>query len=137
MMGHTTHTPQKNPASYRTSYATLNEEILSTTPHPAKTKHEKPRKLAEKQANYDSLPAIIEPQTSAKMLANVYPSRRLLLLLLRHKSSNTRYLSQQQRCFPSRNPKTATLNKICGRGADTGKPKKTKKRNNFVTCHEP
>jgi hypothetical protein len=39
--------------------------------------------------------------------------------------------------FPPETLKTATLNKICGRGADTGKPKKTKKRNNFLTCHEP
>jgi hypothetical protein len=29
--------------------------------------------------------------------------------------------------FPPETLKTATLNKICGRGADTGKPKKTKK----------
>jgi hypothetical protein len=127
MMGHTTHTPQKNPASYRTSYATLNEEILSTTPHPAKTKHEKPSKLAEKQANYDSLPAIIAPQTSAKMLANVYPSRLLLLLLLRHKSSKTRYLSQQQRCFPSRNPKYRNPEQTLRKRSRHGKTQKNKK----------
>jgi hypothetical protein len=125
MMGHTTHTPQKNPASYRTSYATLNEESLSRTPHSAKTKHEKPRKLAEKQANYDSLPAIIAPQTSAKMLANVYPSR--LILLLRHKSSNTRYLSQQQRCFPSRNPKNRNPEQNLRKRSRHGKTQKNKK----------
>lgn len=136
-MGHTTNTPQKNPPSYRTSYATLNEEIISTTPHPAKTKHEKPRKLAGKQANYDSLLRLSRHKHQQKMLANVYPSR-LLLLLLRHKSSNTRYLSQQQRCFRSRNPKNRNPEQNLRKGSRHGKTQKKRKNvTTFVTCHEP
>jgi len=126
MMGHTTNTPQKNPPSYRTSYATLNEEIISTTPHPAKTKHEKPRKLAGKQANYDSPLRLSRHKHQQKCLQ----TSTLVVFFFSFFATKAQTLvtyRSNKGAFAPETLKTATLNKTCGRGADTGKPKKNEK----------